>query len=270
MSRIDSAIPRRIEVQVRHHAAEALGLADADTRPLVMQLLEAPVVEIFKNDGRSRLTLHRINDALWVVKRFYASDFKTRLKQWVHQSPAWREWNGALQLHQAKARVLEPIALITGPIEERCREAIVMPLGGQALSHWLAADGPVDQWTAEHRRIRQAMAQKIGEQFGDLLSHGVVNRDHKAANLLVDAACSEGEQPPQMIDPAGLRQFRDPYQALRALRLLHKTATGSGYVRPTEILRVLRGLVATHPDLEPAGPQRLRRLARRVLAIGEV
>ena len=225
MTHTTNANPRHIEIQVRHHVAEGMGLTHADARQLALQLLAAPTEEIYKDDGRSRLTRHTIDGTPWVVKRFHAPGLKTRLKQLVHLSPAWREWDGALQLHQARARVLEPLALVTGRMSDQCREAIILPFGGTALSHWIASDTSPDQWSAEHRHQREMMAEQIGEQLGHLLSHGVVNRDHKAANLLVDDACAHGDQPPLMIDPAGLRNYKDRSQALRALRLLHKTGS---------------------------------------------
>ena len=256
---------QNLTIHLNPASSRAFNLEQDEARPLVRRILESPAEQVFKDDDRTRLTLHEVDGRRWVVKHFHAPPFKTRLSQVLRISPAWREWLGAQRLARLRFRVVEPLALLTGLLGVRCREAIVMAYAdGPTLAQWLRGEG-----READPQVRRDLAERIGHQIGRLLHARIINRDHKAANLILDAAALENESP-MMIDPAGLRDFHSPQQALRQLRLLHKTTIEEGSVSIREYLLALNSLLEHYSDLQPAGPRRLANLARRVIEVGPV
>ena len=262
--------------------ARELGLNESALAALLHAVAtgEASVEHTYKEDRRSRVQCRRYEGRSWVVKTYRGSPLRMWCKHRMRQSTAWREWTAAKWLRAAGIRVIQPIALVHRGPPWRCEQALLMPhVEAPNLAQYLR-NAPPEEWhgaggwhgqaeSAElaradpavahpnplihHRRQRALVAAALGRQIGRLTAAGLINRDHKASNLLIDARCLAGEQP-ILIDPAGLR--RRPWwggqggrRVWRMLALLRKTAREAGPVSPREQLRCLRAALQADPTL---------------------
>ena len=111
---------------------------------------------------------------------------------------------------------------------------------------------------------RRNLARAIGQQAGQMIAAGVVNRDHKPSNLIIDDACANGEQPPVIIDPLGVRTLKRDRQVYRMMGIMIRTFVRAGRIRPTEAMVTLKEILRANPAFAP-GPERLKTVARRVI-----
>jgi tRNA A-37 threonylcarbamoyl transferase component Bud32 len=226
--------------------AKRLGLGRAAVESLVRALLSETGREL-KADSRSTVHVHERDGRVWVVKRYTMRGPKLRLYRLLRVSGGWREWRGAARLAAASIRCTMPVALTWNG----GGEALVLPyVEGQGLARWHAR---VAQSPQRHRT-----AQHIGRQIGAMAAAGITNRDHKAANLIVDAACAAGDAPPVVIDPAGLRRRRGDRQVYRMLALVYATAGRKVPVPMRAAMRCLRGVLDADTSLAAGRPRRLR------------
>lgn len=186
----------------------------------------------------------------WVVKTYHLHAVRRAAAARLRQSPAWREFRAFGRLREAGLRVPPCVALVGRPDGD---EALVMPyIDAEDLEAFIAgSDDPL---------ARARVARAVGAQAGALLRAGLVNRDHKVSNLLIDASCRESGEPPIIIDPLGLRR-RDPVRRGRVDRMwarLLETAVKAGPVSKREIVAAWR---AGHPG---AGRGELVRQRRRI------
>lgn len=189
----------------------------------------------------------------WITKTYHLPPAKGFALSLVRASPAWRELRAFARLRRAGLRLPEPIALVGDG--RAGRQWLVMPCVNAPALDEVIADPKLEPAT------RRRIARAVGEQVGRLLRAGLVNRDHKASNLLIDTRCRDLGEPPILIDPLGVRR-RDPIRVGRVHRMfarLLETAVKAGGVSKREVAIVLR---AAHPE----GAWRELRSMRRAIA----
>lgn len=221
---------------------------------------EGSDVGLIKCESRSRVELRRLNQGRFICKHIRMGGWKYPLYRLVNGTPACREWRRALQLGRLGIRVCQPLALVEGSPMLWGEQALILPyVDGMPLNHLIKTqtDGP----------MRRAVAAAVGAQAGGLTALGLVNRDHKANNLIVDEACRSRGAEPVLIDPAGVRRYRSHLQVHRMFARLFQTAFAAGPVTIRERLTCLQNALKADPSLAPPGPRRLANLARRIRAV---
>jgi tRNA A-37 threonylcarbamoyl transferase component Bud32 len=144
------------------------------------------------------------------------------------------------------------LALMTERPAWRGRQMLIMPfIEGPTLQQFI---GEVDD-----RAARLRVAEAVGRQLCHMLYAGLVNRDHKTSNLIVDEACRLRGEQPVLIDPAGLRRAT-PERVARMFARLLETAIKAGPISKREMLSVLRSAFPGRPAEE------LRRERRAISA----
>ena len=203
----------------------------------------------------------------FILKRFGVGGWVQAAMCLLRQSRAWREWRNAHRLDRAGVRICLPLALIDQRHDRPRQQWLVLPfVQGPTLNDWLGAAPPPGQWSHAYRRQRINLACLIGEQIGQMLGAGIINRDTKPSNMILDERCLAGHAMPMLIDPAGLRRRRSERQVHRMLAVLDRAAARVGTVTRGEQLVCLKAVLAKDSGL--AGPgsmgERLRRVARAV------
>ena len=212
---------------------------------------------IFKEDHRSIVHRAEHGGESWVVKTYRTPRAKTSLYRLFRATPAWREWRASQKLVRAGIRTNPPLAMVYDPARGEESQILVFPyIAGVTVHQFLKDDG--------EQNIRRHLARAIGQQAGRMIAAGVVNRDHKPSNLIIDDACANGEHPPVIIDPLGVRTLRRDRQVYRMLSIMIHTFVRSGRIRPTEAMVALKEVLRANPSFAP-GPQRLKTVARRVI-----
>ena len=230
--------------------ARRLGLDDTAATELIRSL---PVDggRILKSDRRSDVRVHALQDREWVVKRYTVFAPKLWLYRFFRSSRCWREWRGAQRLGAAGVRSCTPLAIVHGRHHGRASESLVLPfVPGRNVARWLKRHQDPD----ERRRV----ADRLGQQLGLMCAAGIINRDHKASNVIIDASCAAGDVLPVIIDPAGLRRRRGDRQAYRMAALLYLTAGRRVPVPMRAAVRCLRAMLRADTTLAQAKPSRLR------------
>lgn len=170
--------------------------------------------DLLKEEAGGRVAIVGDPPSRFVVKLYGVGRLKAFVYQQVKRTRAWRECRGAAALNAARVRVAEPLALVDRPSGGSWSQALVLPLiEGVSLADWLAAGDA----TEEQRR---AVFAAVGRQFGSLTRNGLVNRDHKSANIMIDPGALDAE--PTVIDPAGIRSRSDT-RVRRMASLLRET-----------------------------------------------
>lgn len=178
------------------------------------------VERLLKRDARSTVELVRLGERRYVRKTYHLPALKRWAYGWVGRTPARREQSNARRLAGIGVRVPEPIRLVRG--------ALVMPcIEGPSLHEFIA--------TCDDPGKRLAVARAVGRQMKWIVEAGLANRDHKARNLIVDAACVERGEQPVLIDPMGLRRAT-PDRITRMTARLIETARKAGPVSRREML----------------------------------
>jgi len=139
---------------------------------------------------------------------------------------------------------------------------------GRTLNDWIEQAPPADEWTDDLRELRCRLARAVGRQIGVLAAAGIINRDYKPTNLIVDEACQYRGAEPIMIDPA-VRRRRCARQVYQMLAVLVRSALAVGTVTPREAVLCLRSVLEADSSIARAQPHRLRTVARRVKAIND-
>ena len=218
--------------------AAALGrLIDAVVSP------SAKLVRTFKEDTRSVVRQVEVDDRTWVVKRYLGSPWKTGGYHLARRTPAWREWHNGRILGRAGIRVVEPLALVHEAKFGRWGQCLITPyLGGPSLHRWIKQSPALASLDPHQRRRRLAMARAVGRQVGRISAAGYMNRDHKASNVIIDAACERGGEP-ILIDPACIKRRRSDDQVYLMLAMLVRSVRRAGPTTELERAAVLRGLI---------------------------
>ena len=100
-----------------------------------------------------------------------------------------------------------------------------------------------------------------------MTAKGLVIRDHKPGNLVVDEACHLGEQTPVIIDQSAVRRRRGDHQVYHMLGTLLRTIGRVGPVTARQGLACLKAMRASDSSFAP--DVSLSVVARRVLALLE-
>lgn len=235
-------------IHVHGETAERLGLTDAAARQLIRRLVERSPDTTLKDDPRSTVTRHDLDGRSWVVKRYHLSMAKRLVYGVVRRTPPWQEWSGARSLASTGIRMSRPLALIHPD------RLVLSHHAGRTLHDWMR------ETSDRHKRLN--VARGVGAQIGRITGAGLINRDHKPSNLIVDAACEVGDAEPVLIDPAGLRR-RTPAKLLRMLAVLYRATPRAGGITTREGLTALRAAMTADPSVTARSAASL---ARTVLA----
>ncbi len=252
------------KVPLRQGSAWLSQAESAEPRADWIQRLLNPAsqaVRALKSETRNQTLLVHADDRHWVVKRYRLPWWKAWLYQTVKRTPAWREWRGAQRLSAAGARVARPAVLVHQPSEPWTQALILPYVEGENLAQYLGRPHPAV------RRI--GLARRIGRQIGQLAAAGLINRDHKATNLIVDRLCDTGQVPPVIIDPAGIRRRKSDHQIYRMLALLHYTCSQVGPVSLREVVACIRGVLETDRSIARTSPRRTRSVIEQVRQVGQ-
>ena len=256
----------------------ALRRAGLPLEPTALAELLAPliadrheVLATYKDDHRSSVQQIDLGGCGCVWKRFRVP----RPRRLIHQarhllrlSPAWRNWRGALRLQRADVRTAEPLMLINVARLGAVTSGLLLPLvEGPTLHRYLrqTADATTAAGGIGWRQL--ALAHALGRQIGHMTACGLVNGDCKPGNLIVDAACLQGDQPPIVIDQSAIRRRLHDRQVVRMLATLLRTARRTGPIDTRLALTCLKAVRAADPSV--AHGLSLTRLARRILAMAK-
>ncbi len=223
---------------------------------------------VWKDDDRSRVATVQLDGQPWIVKQYRMWPWKAWLYHRLRSTPAWREWWGAWRLAAAGCRVSRPAALVYETRSGHGTQWLVLPcVEGLSLYHWLARSRQPDEQTnntpVQHRRLARA----IGRQIGHITAAGIINRDLKPSNLIVDAACERDARPPVIIDPAGLRRRRSDKQVCQMLAAFLQATQEPGPVTRREAMACLAGVLESDPSIARDSHRRLKTVALRVLSL---
>ena len=223
---------------------DRLDAAEIDSHIAAAQTTTGGSATVLKEQTGGCVALVGSGDERYVVKFYGVKPIKAFIYQQVRRTRAWRECRGAAALAAAQVRVAEPLALVDRPRGGVWSQALVLPfIEGVALSEWLKAGDATDAQ-------RRAVFEAIGRQFGKLTRGGLVNRDHKSANLMIDPADLDAE--PTVIDPAGIRR-RTPARLLRMAAILRQTTLRY----PTVTANDLHSCIAAARTVDPSLPELL-------------
>ncbi len=194
----------------------------------VMDTYNAGGAKEYKSDARSTVRVVTAGERYWVVKRYHMFPLKAGVYHFFGLTPAWREWRGGLQLAKIGMRCNPAIALIHRDYTPQCRQTLVFPMvDGLDLARHNVTYGDPATWDKDVIAERLRIARGVGRQTGKLARAGMINRDHKAYNLIVDKKARTEGAGPVVIDPCGLRRFRfgtrGETQLSKLLRLLLRT-----------------------------------------------
>lgn len=235
-------------IRINPQTAASLGMNVDDATALVEQLIASDPAATLKQDERSTVTRHDLDDRSWIVKRYHLPAAKRLLYGLVHRTPPWQEWSGARILGQIGVRISPPLAVVHPDM------LVLAYHDGASLHDWMRE-------TTDPRKRRNVAAQ-VGTQMGRITAAGWVNRDHKPANLIIDAACEAGDAEPVLIDPAGMRRRTDA-KTMRMLAVMYRATPRARGISIREGLTALRAAIQADPSLTTTTAAAL---ARQVLA----
>lgn len=226
---------------------------------------QAELIDTLKDDWRSHVALSHLDNDRWVVKKYLGPPWKTLWYHLVRRTPAWREWRYARQLRDAGFRVIDLVALIHDRHWGAWSQVLVAPyIDAPTLKEWIRRSPPQTEQSQHDRSVRHTIARTVGQQVGMISAAGLVNRDHKVNNILIDKACESGAKPPLIIDPARVKRRWSQRTVYRTLALLSRTADQAGPVTLKEKMIGLRAVLAADPSLARGARQRLRYAAAKI------
>ncbi len=218
----------------------------------------ATLVATLKEDGRSLVQAYESGGRRWVVKRYRGPAWKTLAYHLVRRTPAWREWRYVRRLARRGVRVLALGAIVHEQGWGRWSQTIISPYIEASNLHHCIMQGRIgpDQ--------RRPVARAVGRQIGQMSAAGVVNRDHKSSNLLIDHACLHHGDDPLIIDPAAVKRGSSDGRVFRMLAVLALTAEQAGHESMREKMACLRAALQADRSLAPNQPRRLRYAAQKI------
>ncbi len=225
-----------------------------------------PAIQVFKDDSRSRVCVVQGHGRAWVVKRYRLPRWKTWAYHVFRLTPAWREWLGSHRLALAGCCVSRPLALVHQRGHRSTGQTLILSLApGQSLYHVLADSKPPTNRSNADRRLRRRIAQAIGQQIGKMTAAGIINRDLKPSNWVIDSAGGDAGDPQAvMIDPAGLRRRRGDQQVYAMLAGFLCATQEPGGVTLREAVACLKAVLQADPSIAERERLRLNAAARSI------
>jgi tRNA A-37 threonylcarbamoyl transferase component Bud32 len=210
----------------------------------------------FKADDRSEVFAVDWLDKPWVTKRIFATGLR-RLLHPIYRalklSPVWRERRGEQRLRAAGLRTATALAIV----HDGRGEVLVLPrCEGESLDRFKPS--------GETAGLRYQLARTIGRQVGRMTAAGLVNRDYKASNLIVDEACWSGGEQPIVIDTAGVKTRRGDEPVFKMLAVLLRSTRLHRPVSNREALAAMREVLRTDGTLLRGEKRRLRRAVEAI------
>lgn len=251
----------RVWINGRVAEANNIGEGVEVDRFLEEVLGESDTYGIIKQADKSRVMYHQSKRGKWVVKQYKLEALKHKVYEIGKRTPAWREWRGAHTLQKLGVRVLSPLALVDHPkgYDTGWSQTLVLPfVEGPTL-----ADAIAEPDTLMKGVNRSKLAHAIGQQLGRMTRGGIINRDHKARNLMLDTQCLQTSCAPLVIDPAGLRRSVTRRKLSYMLGLLRMTCREHGVVRRTEEMRVINGFLNENNTLQGVKKEIIREAIHR-------
>lgn len=226
--------------------ARALVSPGFDLRTIVEVVSAASSpAQVYKDDARSRVVRVVVEGQAWIVKSHRRPPWQMRVYRRLRITPGWKEWKSARRLTGTGVRFNAPAAIVwTGPTEY----LVSLYVEGEPLYGRLYWSAPLAGLPAEARRDRRSLARSIGMQIGALTAAGLINRDHKPSNLIVDAACDSGDQP-VLIDLPGVRPMRSKEQVTRMIVNLYISTEATWNIALSECVACLNGVIAADPRI---------------------
>ena len=159
-------------------------------------------------------------------------------------SRGWRQMRGGLCAESHGARTAAVLGLGVGLLERRVCEVVVSRrVVGLTVLEWMALSGSEHGFDVEREH---AVARAVGLQIGLLAKGGVLDRDHKGSNLVVEIE-EDGGIGVVLVDPVGVRRRRFVCAEDRVARMLASLLTeavGCGVVpRRGVLMRAALGAV---------------------------
>lgn len=174
-----------------------------------------------KVDRKSQVYRVDACERQWVIKRYVRPAWRNGLEHWLRRSRAWREWQAGRLLTQHHIRCNPALLLIhPGRRDPGAQYLVFQYQPGLTLDHLLDHDwlctrsnrpGEVNAQEVEQAikaardvgidlplslQARKTIAAAIGSQLGRMGRLGLINRDPKPGNLLIDrVVIGEGEEP---------------------------------------------------------------------------
>lgn len=221
--------------------------------------------ETIKNDRRTHVRRVNASGRWWVVKVYSLPPMKHLFHRAFRTTPAWREWRGAERLRRAEMRCNPPLCLIEGETVGTGAQALIFPwVDGVTVARLVTMATPPNPRSERARRFDRLQARSLGAQMGTLFRAGILNRDGKVSNLVMDEECrrSGGALPPVIIDPSAIRRWRTRSQMHRALAVMWADARLVGRVPLREAVEFSRAVLLALG--ERTGPGCVRRLRNSV------
>jgi hypothetical protein len=172
-----------------------------------------------------------------VVKCRLLNSAARRFKSAMGLGHGQRHWRGALELTRRNIATGRPIALMHGWIDDGPAELLVLEfVSGRTVLEWIAAARTA---RGAEARARRAITRRLAELEVLMSVRGVMNRDHKASNLVVTTDTA-GEYSIAIIDCVGVRPTRfSDGQRMQASLVTEAIGCGVAPTRPM-VFRYLR------------------------------
>lgn len=195
--------------------------------------------QVLKRDQREWVIAGDTPSGAVVVKSMVLDRPLDALKRWLGITRLMRQWRGAEILGRHGFVVARPLALWRGRDERgRLVESLAMERlpGKTVLRHLHDRDlAPDDE---------SAVARQIGKDIARLARLGLVNRDHKPSNLLVQPVAGARGSVVAIIDTVAIRRSRPRAALVHMLFELIVEPIGCGISVPLRLrLWVLRAAV---------------------------
>lgn len=242
-------------------------LTDDADRAMIETLLRGrlAVEHTYKSGERGVVERYTFAGRSWVAKRYHGRPFKRWLLRRFGLTAGRLEWSAAHELLSHGVRVCRPVALIEQSGIRGAVETLVMPhVDGRQLHHCIRDDSPPGRWTVADRARRRAIADAVGRQIGLLAAAGFTNRDHKASNILIDAATLAPGGQPVLIDVPRPDRRRGDEAVWRMFARLGETALKAGHITMREQLRCVRAALRADATLARGQRCRLRAAAEAI------
>lgn len=207
---------------------------------------------VLKREERGTVFAGTIDERDVVVKCHALGRLKDHASVMAGRTRLLRQWRGTEHLERAGVPTTQMLALVRGGVQPRTEVLVMERVEGRSLLHHVADGGAT-----------MALADMLGAQVRAIAEAGLINRDHKASNLIV---ASDGRV--VLIDTVGVRP--DSSKAASRRHMLFclivemigtNTATTAG--------QRMRVAIAANDGDREAARQDYRAVARKLVEHGD-